>query len=233
MKGAAMSRFRLRTPSPALVISLIALSVSLGGVSYGFATGTIDSRELKNNTVRTADLRNNDVRSADIRNNTISSRDIRTSTITGGDVKSNTLTGRDILESSLGIVPSSNTANLATRANTAGALDGLVRGSASLTDGATDKDLFSLNGFRVFLRCTGGSTQAYIQNVSAGDNASGNSSDMGDTDFDQSEEFSVNTTSGSSSPSVFTAFGAKGAISGVVGIFDGTNDCRANGSATG
>jgi hypothetical protein len=228
-----MSRFRLRAPSPALVISLVALFVSLGGVSWGVATGFIDSREIKNNTVRTGDLRNNDVRSTDIRNNTIGSRDIRTSTITGGDVKTNTLTGRDILESSLAIVPSSNVANIASRANSAGAVDGFVRGSASLTDGAADKDLFSLNGFRVFLRCTGGSTQAYIQNVSAGDNASGNSSDMGDTDFDQNDEFSVNSTSGSSSPSVFTAFGAKGAISGVVGIFDGTNDCRANGSASG
>jgi hypothetical protein len=225
-----MSRFRLRAPSPALVISLIALSVSLGGVSYGFATGTIDSREIKNNTVRTKDLRNNDVRSGDVRNNTLTSRDIRTSTITGGDVKSDTLTGRDILESALGNVP---TATLATRANSAGTTDGLVRGTASLTDGAADKDLFSLNGFRVFLRCTGGSTQAFIQNVSAGDNASGNSSDMGDTDFDQGEEFSVNTTSNSSSPSVLTAFGAKGSITGTVGIFDGTSDCRANGSATG
>jgi hypothetical protein len=228
-----MSRFRLRAPSPALVISLIALSVSLGGVSYGFATGAIDSREVKNNTIRTKDLRNNDVRSTDIRNNTIGSRDIRTSTITGGDVKTNTLTGRDILESSLAIVPAATAATAADRANSAGSVDGFVRGSASLTDGAADKDLFSLNGFRVFLRCTGGSTQAFIQNVSAGDNASGNSSDMGDTDFDQTEEFTVNTTTNSSSPSVFTAFGAKGSITGTVGIFDSATSCQANGSATG
>src|SRR4051812_399049 len=189
-----MSRFRLRAPSPALVISLVALFVSLGGVSWGVATGFIDSREIKNNTVRTGDLRNNDTRSTDIRNNTITSRDIRTSTVTGGDVKTDTLTGRDVLESSLGIVP---TATLANRANGAAALDGFVRGSGTLTDGAGDKELFSLNGFRILLHCTGGGTQALIQNVSAGDNASGNSSDMGDTDFDQNEEFSVNSTTDS------------------------------------
>jgi hypothetical protein len=228
-----MSRFRLRAPSPSLVISLVALFVSLGGVSWGVATGFIDSREIKNNTVRTKDLRNNDIRTTDIRNNTISSRDIRTGTITGGDVKTNSVTGRDILESSLATVPLANIANLANRANSAGAVDGFVRGSASLTDGAADKDLFSLKGFRVFLRCTGGSTQAFIQNVSAGDNASGNSDDAGDTDFDQGQEFSINTTTDSSNNGTFTAFGNKGAITGVNGIFDGANACQANGSVTG
>jgi hypothetical protein len=210
------------------LISLVALFVSLGGVSWGVATGFIDSREIKNNTVRTKDLRNNDIRSTDIRNNTIGSRDIRTSTITGGDVKTNTLTGRDILESSLATVPLATTASLATRANSAAVVDGFVPGSASLTDGAADKDLFSLNGFRVFLRCTGGTTDVRIQNVSAGDNANTDAGG-GDADFDQDEEASI-TGPGSTT---FTAFGGKGAITGVVGAFDGTNDCRGNGSATG
>ncbi len=229
-----MSRFRLKAPSPALLISLVALFVSLGGVSWGVATGFIDSREIKNNTVRTNDLRNNDVRSTDIRNNTIGSRDIRTSTITGGDVKTNTLTGRDILESSLATVPLANTASLATRADSAGAVDGFVHGSASLADGAADKDVLNLNGFRVLLRCSGGSAQAYIQNLSAGDNASGDTSDTGDSDFDQTEEIHISgATDASSSGGLFTAFGTKGAITGHVGVFDGTNDCRANGSASG
>ena len=48
-----------RRPSPALVIACIALFVSLGGVSYGVATGFIDSREIKNNTIRSKDMRNN------------------------------------------------------------------------------------------------------------------------------------------------------------------------------
>ena len=66
---------RLR-PTPALVISLIALFVSLGGVSYGVATGYIDCREIKNNTIRTKDLRNNEIRGLDIRNSTIQGRDV-------------------------------------------------------------------------------------------------------------------------------------------------------------
>ena len=66
-----------RLPSPALVIACVALFVSLGGVSYGLATGSVDSREIKNNSVRSADIRNNDLRSKDVRNNTLRTFDIR------------------------------------------------------------------------------------------------------------------------------------------------------------
>ena len=108
-----MKSFLRRRPSPALVISLIALFVSLGGVSYGFATGSIDSRELKNNNVRTKDLRNNDIRTRDLRNNEVRGLDIRRSTIQGSDVALNTLTGDDVRESGLGKVPSAASADTA------------------------------------------------------------------------------------------------------------------------
>jgi hypothetical protein len=90
-------------PSPALVVACLALFISLGGVSYGVATGFIDSREIKNNTIRTQDIRNNEVRG----------RDIRNSTIQGADVAFNTLKGADIEESSLGKVPSAASADSA------------------------------------------------------------------------------------------------------------------------
>jgi len=83
-------------PSPALVIACIALFISLGGVSYGLATGFIDSREIRNETIRTQDVRNNDLRAIDIRNSTIRSRDVALDTLTGADIK----------ESKLGQVPS-------------------------------------------------------------------------------------------------------------------------------
>jgi hypothetical protein len=90
---------RRLTPSPSMVVALIALFVSLGGVSYGVATGFIDSREIKNNTVATKDLKNNDIRS--------------------GDVRNNALTGADVNESSLGKVPSAANADSATSATSA------------------------------------------------------------------------------------------------------------------
>ena len=95
-----------RRPSPALVISCIALFVSLGGVSYGVATGYIDSREIRNNTITSGDVRNNTLRTFDIRNNEVRGFDIRNSTIQGRDVAFDTLTGSDIAESSL-VLPAS------------------------------------------------------------------------------------------------------------------------------
>jgi hypothetical protein len=85
----------LRLPSPSMVVALAALFISMGGVSYGVATGSINSREIRNNTIRTQDLRNGQVRGKDIRN----------STVRGGDVALNTLTGNDVNESTLRPVP--------------------------------------------------------------------------------------------------------------------------------
>src|SRR3954454_16850948 len=96
-------------PSPALGVALVALFVSLGGVSYGVATGSNDSREIKNNTVRTRDLRNNEDRG----------RDIRNSTIRGADVALNTLGGLDVNESKLAKVPSAERADTAAAAGSA------------------------------------------------------------------------------------------------------------------
>jgi len=55
-------------------------------VSYGFVTGAIDSRELRNNTIRTQDIRNNDIRGVDIRNSAVQGRDVASNTLTGSDI---------------------------------------------------------------------------------------------------------------------------------------------------
>jgi hypothetical protein len=117
VKSPVPSRWR---PSPAMVIALIALFVSLSGVSYGVATGFIDSREIKNNQVRSLDIRNNEIRTRDLRNNQVRGIDIRNSSVRGLDVALNTLTGNDIAEGSLGKVPSAAAADSATSATTAG-----------------------------------------------------------------------------------------------------------------
>jgi hypothetical protein len=103
----ALKRWR---PSPATVLASIALFISLGGVSYGFATGSIDSREIKNNTVASKDIRNNQVTGRDIRRGGVFGSDIHNSSLTGTDVKNDSVTGRDILESSVGTVPTATTA---------------------------------------------------------------------------------------------------------------------------
>jgi hypothetical protein len=50
-----MERLRPRRPSPALVISLIALFVALSGTAYALATNSIGARELKPIVVREMD----------------------------------------------------------------------------------------------------------------------------------------------------------------------------------
>ena len=82
-----------RRPSPATIIALLALFSSLGGVSYGVATGSINSREIKNNSIRGKDVRNR--------------------SLTGTEIKKNKLGGGAIKESSLGTVPSAGSAGAA------------------------------------------------------------------------------------------------------------------------
>ncbi len=76
-----MKKFRI---NPSLLISMVALFVALGGVSY--AAATIGSAQIKNNSVRSKDVKNGDLR--------------------GKDLKANTIGGSRVLESSLGKVPS-------------------------------------------------------------------------------------------------------------------------------
>lgn len=84
-----MKRF-IRLPSPALVIASVALFVSMGGVSYGLATGVIDGREIKNGSIRNPDFKNG--------------------TLRGQEAKPDGFGGGAIKESTLGQVPNAATA---------------------------------------------------------------------------------------------------------------------------
>jgi len=87
-----MKRF-LRLPSPAMIVAVIALFVSLGGVSYGLATGSIGSREIENGSIR--------------------NRDFKDGTLRGQEAKRNGFGGGAIKESTLDAVPSSALADVA------------------------------------------------------------------------------------------------------------------------
>lgn len=110
-----MKRVLARRPSPAMAVALTALFVALGGVSYGFATGSIDSREIADNTIRSKDVRNNNLRSRDLRNNEVRSIDVRNRTLRRHDIALNTLTKNEINESKLDQVPSAAHADDADR----------------------------------------------------------------------------------------------------------------------
>lgn len=100
-----MKRIAALRPSPALVIACIALFVALGGVSYGLATNSIDSREIADNTIRSKDIRNDSVYTRDIRNNDVRDIDIRNGTIKGRDLAKSTITGDNVNMAKLGQVP--------------------------------------------------------------------------------------------------------------------------------
>ena len=60
----------VRTPSPALVISLIALFVALGGTAYAATTlpkNSVGTRQLKSNAVNSSKVKNHSLLAADFR----------------------------------------------------------------------------------------------------------------------------------------------------------------------
>jgi hypothetical protein len=193
---------RLR-PTPALVIALIALFVSLGGVSYGVATGSINSREIKNNDVRSRDLRNNQIRTFDLRNNEIRGIDVRNSTVQGRDVALNTLGGDDINESRLGKVPSATTADSATSAasatsaTTAGSVGGvrLQKIAYSAATGSAFATVLDLGGLRLEARCDAGGDLEMRANPTALQNSEILSTfaaaATSDNDFDPGDNFAA------------------------------------------
>jgi hypothetical protein len=142
---------KIPRPSPSLVISCIALFVALGGVGYAAATGSINGREIKNNSVASRDLKNNSV----------VSKDVRVSGLNGTDIRANALTGADIEESLLGKVPSASLADFAGAAASAGNAN-TVGGKSVTTfsrglpeNTITPVVLASARGFTLLAACDG------------------------------------------------------------------------------
>lgn len=110
-------KLRLHHPGHGTVVAYIALFVALGGTSYGVATGSINSREIKNNNVR--------------------GKDIRRATVKGSDVAANTVKGADIAESTLSEVPSAASAGLLDGVDSSVFVQGPLLASAGGEGGAS------------------------------------------------------------------------------------------------
>jgi hypothetical protein len=95
---------RRRLPSPALVLSLLALVMSAGGTVT--AAALITSADIKDNTIRSVDIRDETIRSRDVDIGSLIGADIQNGSLTGTDVANDTLTRADVNESTLGQVPS-------------------------------------------------------------------------------------------------------------------------------
>jgi hypothetical protein len=107
-----MERFTRRKPSPAMVVALISLFVSLSGVAW--AANTVDSSDVVDNSLLSRDLKDNEaVKTADVVNDTttgggLTAPDLRAGSVGTSEVVNDSLTGADIAESTLGIVPNAN-----------------------------------------------------------------------------------------------------------------------------
>ena len=83
-----MKRFARRRPSPATVVSFIALFVALGGSAYAL---TITGANIKTNSVTGTDLR--DIKGGDVRNYSIRGKDIGKDSLGGIPIKEERLDG--------------------------------------------------------------------------------------------------------------------------------------------
>ena len=221
-----------RRPSPALVISCIALFLSLGGVSYGVATGFIDSREIKNNQVRSKDLRNNSIRTFDIRNNEVRGFDIRNSSVQGRDVALNTLTGADVSEQDLDKVPS------AAAADTAASVGGVTPKAFAYAGeaGSAFVPVLALGGLTLEARCVAPSELEVRANPAVPNSEIGSNFPpvpLNEVDLDPGENFLVvnmGTADGSGTIAFAGADGGVVTINALVredpnGVRGTANDC--------
>jgi hypothetical protein len=118
-------------------VGLLALFLAMTGTSYAVATGSINSREIKDNSVKSRDLRNNSVTGRDLRNGRVSGRDLRDGSASGTDLRDGSVSGADIED---------NTLNGADVAN--GSLSGQDIRANSLGDGDIAPNAISADEIR-------------------------------------------------------------------------------------
>jgi hypothetical protein len=97
--------FRRLLPSPAMVVAVVALVMSLGGSAYALV-----------------------ITGKSIRNGSVTAKDIRNRSLTGTDLRRNKIGGGSVKESSLGIVPSAVFAHGSARYAVVNANGQVVRG---------------------------------------------------------------------------------------------------------
>jgi hypothetical protein len=155
-----MGRLLRQRPSPAMIVALLALFVSLGGSSY--AALKVGSKNIKRSAVT----------SRAIKNNTVTSADVRNGTLTGRDVKNNSLRNADIVNSNLRAATAKQ-ADAATNADKLGGIastgftrpdctsqTGSVKGFARIAGAAAFSGTFTTTGVENPYNCSGGTVEA-------------------------------------------------------------------------
>lgn len=111
-----MLGFRIRRPSPSMVVALIALTVALAGTGYAAVNlpkGSVGARQLQKNSVTKSKIRANAVTRTEIGKNAVTRAEIRKNAVTGIKIKDRSILGKDIRVGSIGKVPSATVADTA------------------------------------------------------------------------------------------------------------------------
>ncbi len=97
-----MSKLHLKAPSPALVISIIALFAALGGTSYAaLANGSVGTAQLKNKAVTNAKLGKQSVGTAKLRPGSVTTTNIATGAVTTGQLGNAAVTTGQLADNSV------------------------------------------------------------------------------------------------------------------------------------
>jgi hypothetical protein len=133
-----MSRFRPRRPSPALVISMIALIVALGGTAYAssVANNSVGTKQLKNNAVTTKKIKNGAVTTNKLKNGAVTTKQLKNGAVTASKINTSGLTVPNALHAN-----SADTATTATNATNAT--------HATTADSATSTSVVSIHATKV------------------------------------------------------------------------------------
>lgn len=92
------SKFR---PSPALVISCLALFLALAGSAFAAKTASVSSRQIVDGTVRTVDLRDNAVNSPKIANATVTADDLGPDSVGSEEIAKDAVNSDEIAENAV------------------------------------------------------------------------------------------------------------------------------------
>ena len=181
-----MSKLRANRPSPALVISVIALFVALGGSAY--AAKKIGSKEIKNNAITAGKIKKNAITTAKIQNNAV--------------------TGAKLNEGSLGPVPNATTAANAINAQNAQNAQNFSKYlNSGVKKGSTGQNVTVLTAgpFTITGKCKdegGGYTNArlFITTSQVGSSVYATGGSYTEANFNPGQEVEVNSSVTDNSP---------------------------------
>jgi hypothetical protein len=92
-------RKRIKRPSPALIVAIVALVLALGGTASAIV---ITSASIADGTIQARDIGLNQINKGNVGDNAFGSREAYDGALGGVDVKDNDLKGKDINESTVG-----------------------------------------------------------------------------------------------------------------------------------